>query len=535
MHYFVSTEFDFERVPVPGVTTRSGSPSTGATGTSTFGRVDVQLAANNTLTIDTLVAPVHTTLSGLSPLIQPAAAPDITSRDLFGGIVDHVVLGSSSLLTIRVGIGEHNTAVAASGTGDAIFAPDGWHQNWFAAVHDSGIRRSASVTWDRTDITAAGSHTVSVSSDVRDRSMTGSITHEPIDIVDAAGRLVRQVQTAQVPSLGAHDLVTGFGVRDLWVIVPRLQVDLNLRLDWPTFSGPTPAPRLAVSYALDENGRTTIKGTVGRFVGRVPLGASTFGQLGARTDTMFDPVTGNITQRLAYTPTVAALRLPYADAASIEIEQKVGRSLALQAAIRQRLGSQLPTVDVPPGGGAATLVSTGTSTYRELQLSMRESWRPDTELFLSYVRSRSTGNVNDYGTITTNIDAPLFESAGMAPTPTDAPNRLRGWATFQLPKDIVFSPSVEWRNGFPYSVVDVYRHYLGTPDSARFPNYFSVDITAFKTFEILRRKIDLGMQFFNVTSHFNPRDVIAVAGTPQFQELTNSFGITLGGYLRVRW
>jgi hypothetical protein len=535
LRYFVSTEFNFERVPVPGVTTRSGSPSTGATGTSTFGRVDMALTSNNSLTLDLLVAPVHTTLSGLSPLIEPAAAPDITSRDVFGGLVDRIVLGSSSLLTIRVGVGEHRTAVAARGAGDAIFAPDGWHQNWFAAVQDSGIRRSVSLTWDRTNLTAAGSHTVSVSSDLRERSMTGSIAHKPIDIEDAAGRLVRRIQAAQVPSLDARDLVTGIGVRDLWAIIPRLQVDLNVRVDWPTIRAATPAPRLAVSYALDDTGRTTIKGTVGRFVGRVPLGALTFGQLGARLDTTFDPVTGSITQQLAYTPTVAALSLPYADVASIEIEQKVRPGLDLQAAIRQRLGSRLPTVEVPPNGGTATLVSTGTSTYRELQLLLRQSWRPDTELFLSYVRSRSTGNVNDYGTLTTNVDAPLFEPAGSARTPTDTPNRLRGWATVQLPREIVVSPAVEWRSGFPYSVVDIYRHYVGTPDSARFPAYFSLDLTAFKTFEILHRKMDLGMQFFNVTSHFNPRDVIGVAGTPQFQQLTNSFGITLGGYMRVRW
>jgi hypothetical protein len=38
-----------------------------------------------------------------------------------------------------------------------------------------------------------------------------------------------------------------------------------------------------------------------------------------------------------------------------------------------------------------------------------------------------------------------------------------------------------------------------------------------------------------VTSHFNPRDVISVVGSPQYGTFTNSFGITLGGYMRVRW
>ena len=166
---------------------------------------------------------------------------------------------------------------------------------------------------------------------------------------------------------------------------------------------------------------------------------------------------------------------------------------------------------------------------------MRQTWRADRELFVSYVRSSSAGNVNDYGTLVTNLDVPLFEPAGQAPMSTDTPHRLRSWATFQFPREIVISPAVEWRTGFPYSIFDIYRHYSGDANSERFPNYFSLDITAFKTFDIINRKWDLGMQFFNVTSHFNPRDVIAVVGTPQFGEFTNSFGITLGGYMRVRW
>jgi hypothetical protein len=123
----------------------------------------------------------------------------------------------------------------------------------------------------------------------------------------------------------------------------------------------------------------------------------------------------------------------------------------------------------------------------------------------------------------------------MAPTPTDVPDRLRAWATLALPLRIVLSPAVEWRSGFPYSDQDVYRHYLGEPNGERLPAYFSTDLTAFKTFDLFARKMDLGLQVFNITGHFNPRDVISVSPSAQFRTFTNSVGATLAGYMQIRW
>ena len=533
LHYFGSTEFNFERVPVPGVTNRSGSPSTGATGTSSFFRVDMPLSPANMLTFEGIVAPARTTNAGLSSLIEVAAAPDILNRDLFFGVVDHIVVGPATLLTLRAGVGDHTTEVQSSGTGNAIFAPDGWHQNFFAEVQDSGIRRAVSATLDRTGLKAAGSHTMSLSMDLRNRSMSGSIETHPIDIQDENGRLVRFIRTAQVPSLNAADTTIGFGLRDLWTPTARLQLDLNTRFDFPTHEPAAFSPRFAMSYTFDDNARTTVKGSIGRFVGRIPLGALAFDQLGSRIDISFVPGTGFV--RRIYRPSLGSMRLPHADMMSIEVEHRILPSLEFQAAFRHRSGFELPTVDVSPRGGDTSLSSFGTSTYKELAVSVRQTWRADRELFVSYVRSSSLGYVNDYGTLVTNLDAPLFEPAGQAPLVTDTPHRLRSWATFQFPHEIVISPAVDWRSGFPYSIFDIYRHYVGNANSERFPAYFSLDITAFKTFDIMNRKWDLGMQFFNVTGHFNPRDVIAVAGTPQYGEFSNSFGLTLGGYMRVRW
>ncbi len=533
LHYFGSTELNFERVPVPGVTNRTGTPSTGATGTSTFARFDLPLSPRNMLTFEGIVAPAHATAVGLSTLIEAAAAPDITNRDLFGGIVDHVVVGANTLLTLRIGLGQHRTEVQSSGKDTAILAPDGWHQNFFAEVTDSGVRRAASITVDRTGLTAAGAHTLSFSADVRERSMSGAIQTHPIQIQDDLGQTMRFINTAQVPSLEASDTTTGFGVRDLWEPIKRVQLDLNVRADFPTLEPAAVSPRFAISYAVDDDARTTLKGSIGRFVGRVPLGALAFDQLGSRVDVSFVPGTGLV--RRAFHPGLGPVFLPHADMMSVELEHRLLRTLELQVAFRRRRGYELPTVNISPSGGSTTLASNGSTNYKEFAVSARQTWRADRELFVSYVRSSSIGDVNDYGTLITNLDAPLFEPAGQAPTLTDTPHRLRSWATFQFPREIVISPAVEWRTGFPYSLFDVYRHYVGEANSQRFPNYFSTDLTAFKTFDILNRKWDLGLQFFNLTGHFNPRDVISVVNTPRFGELSNSFGVTLGGYMRVRW
>jgi hypothetical protein len=154
---------------------------------------------------------------------------------------------------------------------------------------------------------------------------------------------------------------------------------------------------------------------------------------------------------------------------------------------------------------------------------------------MSYVRASSNGELNDFGTLFTRLAAPLLEPGGMALAPSDVTHRLRGWGTVELPRRVVISPSIEWRDGFPFSIQDVYRHYVGTPNSERLPVYFAADITAFKTFDLFARKMDLGLQVFNFTGHFNPRDVITVDRSVRFGELTNSLSVTLAGYMQIRW
>jgi hypothetical protein len=534
--YFASTEFNFERVPVPGVTGTSGVPNIGTTGLTSFGRFDLQPTTRHTLTFEGLFAPATTTSSGLSTLRPEGTVPDVDVKDMFGGFTDRFVLTSRDLLTVRVGVTSHDSTLAATGSGDAVLTPEGWQQNWFSKVDASGKREMASISWERAGVAWRGMHDLSINGSVHHRSMDATLTDQTIRILNTAGQLVRRIEFGQAGALAPRETYQGVGLRDLWDVSTHLQIDAGLRFDGgASVDAVTPAPRLGVRYLVDAAGRTTIRGSVGRFVGRAPLAAEAFGQFPSRIDTTFNPATEAVMRSVAYQPSLQPLALPRATAAAIEIEHRLRPTLELQAALRQRSASRLPTVDVPAGGGVVPIESTGESRYRELQLSVRKTWPNDSQLFVSYVRSSSVGEINDFGSLFTNFDAPLLEPGRSAPIAADVPHRLRGWATFSLPLRAVVSPAVEWRTGFPYSVSDVYEHFSEPPNSERFPNYFSADVTIFKTFDLFSRKMDLGMQFFNVTSHFNPRDVVSVVDSPRFQNFSNSFGVTLAGYMQIRW
>jgi hypothetical protein len=536
LHYFGSSEMTYERVPVPGVTGRSGRPSTGATGVTTFGRVDVQTSRHNGLTFEGLFAPMRTYSSALSPLRRLETAPQVDTDDRFGGLVDRLVVGAADLLTIRMGILVHGTELAASGSGVARLTPDGWRQNWFTALSTSGNRRSLSVMWDHAGSTALGTHTISITADARHRSMVDTHQYHPISIEDLNGQVVRAIEFGDAAEIRVGDNLGGFGIRDVWVAGSRLTLEVGGRLDWGSRgAGWTPSPRAGVSYRLDEDGRTVIKASAGRFVGQVPLLAHAFEHFVARSDTTYDPSSGVAIGTLYLQPQLAPLRLPRAVGLAVDLEHRVRPGLDVQVGARQRDGSALPTVNVPLDGGGVLLASTGTSRYRELQVSAHQVWRDNAQVFFSYVRAWSTGEVNDFGTLFAALDTPLLQPAGSATIASSVPHRARGWATVGLPHSVVVSPAVEWRTGFPYTLYDVSRHYVEPINGQRFPAYFSLDVTTFKTVSIRERKLDLGLQFFDLTRHFNPRDVYPVVGTPRFGTFTNDLGLTLGGYMQIRW
>jgi hypothetical protein len=90
-------------------------------------------------------------------------------------------------------------------------------------------------------------------------------------------------------------------------------------------------------------------------------------------------------------------------------------------------------------------------------------------------------------------------------------------------------PAFEMRSGFPFSFLDERLNYVGTPNSARFPSYLSLDTTILKSFTVpfLDKKARAGVILFNLTNHFNPRDVQNNLNSLKVGDFYNSLGTSV--------
>src|SRR5205085_1724273 len=99
---------------------------------------------------------------------------------------------------------------------------------------------------------AGGRHAISVNGSIHHRSMEASLTDQPIRILDTRGVLVRSIEFGAAGPLNTAETYWGGGIRNLWDVNPRFQVDLGLRIDGGgTADGVKPAPRAGVRYLVD--------------------------------------------------------------------------------------------------------------------------------------------------------------------------------------------------------------------------------------------------------------------------------------------
>ena len=144
----------------------------------------------------------------------------------------------------------------------------------------------------------------------------------------------------------------------------------------------------------------------------------------------------------------------------------------------------------------------------------------------SYVRSRAYGDLNDINQFFGNLAQPVIQPDAQGRLPFDAPNRFLIWGTLAAPWKLTVVPVYDIHTGFPYSIQDVDRAYVGPRNVDRFPIFSSFDIQVtrrvFLSLHGKRIPARVGGGVFNLFNHFDPRDVQNNLTSARFGEFFNS-------------
>src|SRR5208337_2511510 len=140
---------------------------------------------------------------------------------------------------------------------------------------------------------------------------------------------------------------------------------------------------------------------------------------------------------------------------------------------------------------------------------------------------KAYGNLNDFNQFFGNYANPVMNPDERGRLPWDAPNRFVAWGQFEAPFKFTVLPVFDLHTGFPYSIIDQIREFVGPRDSERFRRFASLDIQVTRPIRLPftdKVKARVGLSVFNLLNRFNPRDVQSDIDSDRFGAMFNGVG-----------
>ncbi len=515
-----------------------------AQGFNTLTSFQAILSPRHLLSVDVNGFSNRTQFADINALVPQPASSDDGQRGVSIGAADSYQFNSGALLTTVFRYTRFDSNAHGQGPIGMLITPDGMGGNFFNAWTRTANQFELLPMYRLPQKEWLGRHELKLGVDFTHRSYDERSDSHPIQLLRQDGSLAERIDFQGGGRLKAQDTEVAEFVQDHWTLNGRLALDLGGRLASQSIGRSAAfAPRAGIVYSPGEDHKTIIRAGAGLFYDRVPLLAADFVDNPTRVVTFYDdsgiPIGSPVTFQNAYVRTVSGLGLvrtgrnPDTSARNFtwnfEVDREVWRSTVVRVSYLYSQTQDLYVVTPLAAGtsGAASLLgltNTGGSHYHELEATLRYRPSERSELNVSYIRSRARGDLNTLADIFVPFEQPVIRSDVTSNVASDIPNRVVSWGALPLPWNLTLSPVVDVHSGLPYSNVDVLEGYVGTPNSQRFPAFFSLDLKVYREFRISmpfvgrmkNQKFRLGVYSINLTNHSNPLDVYNSVASPYF-------------------
>ena len=531
--FMQSFEYRFVHTPVYSL-----PPDKRDTGLESFDSVtqmDWDINSRHHLTSTFSLFPEKLRFVGLNTFNPEEVTPNYKQRGFFVGLNERWIVSDKAVLESYLSIKKFDADVFPSSGEQAMnFAPNVNSGNYFNRQDRRSTRVEALEIYNFTPPDFAGAHFMKVGVGLTHTTFDGRNRSNTVRILRRDGTISQQMDFVGEGVLSRNTTEFSSFFEDKWTINDRLTLEYGVRLDRDTIAHETNlAPRLAFAFSPIRDGRTVIRGGVGLFYDRINLNTATFSQLQDRLITSFG-LDGRQVSHLQHLAVENGRFLtPRSVNWNIEFDREWLKNLRVRIGYQQRQATReylLDPLESETTGSLLLLRNSGRSRYREFQVTTRYTFRGQDELNAFYVRSRAIGDLNDFNSYYANFANPIIRRNERSYLPFDAPNRFVFWGNFSVKYGITVAPVLDIRNGFPLSVIDEDRNFVGPRNRAgRFPNFASLDLQVLKRISAPGRfnekyQFRVGVKMFNLTNHFNPRDFQGNLASDEFGGFYNGVG-----------
>lgn len=507
---------------------------------TTYTQFDWMPAPNHQFTAVVTTDPRDTKFANIDTFNPQPVTADVDKRSFFTSLTHRWILANGGFVQSLFSARRLDVHVfpADRTPGEMVLYPEQNSGSYF----EEQRRRTRVYQWAQSlhlrPLEFAGRQLVTVGYTYVESSDRGGVGDLPVNVLREDRTLTsRIVYDPAIAASIARNEVAVFA-QDNWQLAPQLTLDLGVRLGHDSLSAESMnvAPRVGFVFAPTRDNRTAIRGGFGVFFDKIPFNVALFRAFPAQNITNFAQdgatiLSGPLNFQHVIATADGRVRVPYSLGWTLQFDRDLGRGVLFRFGYESRLGFREFYVN-PVQTVSATqlqLLNSGKGSYREFLWMLRWRFAERGTLYASFVRSRATGELNDYNQFFGNFSSPLIRTNQNGILASDAPNRVLFWGVFGLPRKLDFVPTLDVHTGFPFSKLDENWNYVGRRNEAgRFPPFIGFDVkfqypVDFK-FREHRIQFRAGLSILNVLNHANPRDVQQNLASPQYGTFYNSIG-----------
>jgi outer membrane receptor protein involved in Fe transport len=417
-------QYRFARTEVKSL---PGQPQLGLDSFDSFTRIDAVLSSRHSLTGGLIYFPRKITNATMFTFRPPETTPKFTQEGFSAGAVDRLILTAHAVLESTLAMRTFEVDQKTQGELPMIYAPQTQSGSFFNRQERTvkSLQFVEALTFSMDD--RWGDHVFKAGLDFQHSRFDGDYFSHEVDAVRLDGSLAERITYSP---LLTHPEVSGsefaLFVQDRWRVNDRLNFELGLRSDRDdVVERVNYSPRIGASVSLLPEGRGILRGGFGKFSERTPLNVGAFTQYDAQTVIRFAANGTPLGPPVTFVHAAdSELKTPESIVQTLAWDQRYGRKFFFKAAYLHRTGSHAFIVDPETTRGVLTLTSTGKSRYWEVEATGRYLASEHRDLSVSYVRSHSTRDLNDYDEFFGNFKNPIIRPNENNLSPTDVPNRL---------------------------------------------------------------------------------------------------------------